>query len=270
MENGSLKIQYRRRKIRVGNETISTTNVEKKQSFIMVSKSLMETKSLSKNGELDVYHLAIIKSMANNFQGVAYTGVTHLMGFIGMSTEQNSTKERTKESLLRLQKMGYIEIYEDKAKESMAYDLKPAKNYFFKSTGKDEQYGFAKVFNEDIQKIIAMKSDYKPKIFATYLNVIGNLFYGVSNSPISYTKIDSIVRDTGINRKSVIAYLRALFEEEILYFIYLDINNSITKNYCTRWIHKEHTAEWAVPIAEFHYKTDKSKFKGGGEGVSEE
>ncbi|WP_369916933.1 hypothetical protein [Planomicrobium sp. MB-3u-38] len=35
-------------------------------------------------------------------------------------------------------------------------------------------------------------------------------------------------------------------------------------------MHKKHTAEWAVPLAEYHYKTDRSKFKGGAEGVSEE
>lgn len=243
---------------------------ESRESFIMVSKSLIKTKNLGKNGELDVYHLAIIKSMANNFQGVAYTGVTHLMGYIGMSTEQSSTKDRTKESLLRLQMMGHIEIYEDIRMVSVVYDLKPANNYFFKPTGKDEEWGFSKVFYKDIQRIVAMKSNYKPKIFATYLNIIGNIFYNVSNAPISYTAIDTIVKNTKINRKSVVEYLKALYNEEILYFIYFDINNSITKNYCTRWIHKKHTAEWAVDLAEFHYKTDKGKFKGGGIGVSEE
>ena len=118
----------------------------------MISKSFIETKNLGKNGELDVYHLAIIKSMANNFQGFASTGVTHLMRFIGMNTEQNLTKARTKESLLRLQEMGHIEIYEDIAMASRVYDLKPANNYFFKPTGKDEQYNFAKIFYKDIQK----------------------------------------------------------------------------------------------------------------------
>ncbi|PFE58953.1 hypothetical protein CN316_29355 [Bacillus cereus] len=119
-----------------------------------------------------------------------------------------------------------------------------------------------------------MKSDYKPKIFATYLNVIGNMFYDSTgtdkNVPISYTAINTIVKSTGINRKSVVEYLKLLHEEEILYFIHFQINNSTTKNYCTRWIHKENTAKWAVPLAELHYKTDKNKFKDGGIGVSEE
>ncbi|WP_404292627.1 hypothetical protein LG276_19850 [Cytobacillus kochii] len=251
-------------------EKKSTITLEREESFIKISKSLIQTKQLGKGGEIDVYHLAIIKSLANNFCGAAYTGVTHLMRFIGMSTEQSLTKGRTKESLLRLQEMGHIEIYEDKAMESMVYDLKPANNYFFKPTCRDEQWNFAKVFYKDIQKIVAMKSDYKPKIFATYLNMIGNVFYSVSNVPISYTKIDTIVKDTGINRKSVIEYLKALYEEEILNFVYFHINNSITKNYCTRWVHKEHTAQWALPLAESHYKTDKSKFKGGAPGVSDE
>ncbi|MCM3098865.1 hypothetical protein [Priestia megaterium] len=255
-------------------ETKSTTKQERLESFIKISRSLTDTKKLGKNGELDVYHLTIIKSLANNFQGIAYTGINHIMKFIGMSTEQSATKARTKKSLLRLQEMGHIEIYEDSKVESMVNDLKPANNYFIKPTGKDEEWGFSKVFYKDIQKIIAMKSDYKPKIFATYLNVISYMFYDNTgtdkNVPISFVSIDTIVKDTGINRKSVVEYLKALFEEDILYFIHFHINNSTTKNYCTRWIHKEHTAEWAVPFAEYHYKIKKSKFKGGGIGVSEE
>lgn len=251
-------------------ESISTTRVERQESFIKISKSLMETKELGKNGELDVYHLAIIKSMANNFLGLACTGVSHMMKFIGMSTGQSLTKARTKESLLRMQERGHIEIYEDISMECIVTDIKPANNYFIKPTGKDEDWGFAKVFYKDIQKIVALKSDYKPKIFATYLNLIGNIFYSVSNSPISFIGIDAIVKNTGINKKSVIGYLTALHENEILYFVHFHINNLKTKNYCTRWIHKEHTAEWAILLAEYHYKTDRSKFKGNGIGVSEE
>ncbi|MCG2991392.1 hypothetical protein, partial [Escherichia coli] len=73
--------------------------------------------------------------------------------------------------------VGHIEIYEDREMKNMVNDLKPANNYFIKPTGKDEEWGFSKVFYKDIQKIIAMKSDYKPKIFATYLNVISYMFY---------------------------------------------------------------------------------------------
>lgn len=63
-------------------------------------------------------------------------------------------------------------------------------------------------------------------------------------------------------------YLKALQDEEILHFIHFHINNSTTKNYCTRWIHKEHTAEWAAPLAQYHYKIDDiKKFKGEGKGI---
>ncbi|WP_375543394.1 DUF6783 domain-containing protein [Peribacillus frigoritolerans] len=61
-----------------------------------------------------------------------------------------------------------------------------------------------------------------------------------------------------------------MFEEEILYCVYFQINHSIIKNYYTRWVHKEQTAEWAISLAESHYKTDKSKFKDGAPRVSDE
>jgi len=188
-----------------------------------ISKSLIETKHLGKYGELDVYHLAIIKTLANNFQGVAFTGVVHMMRFIGMSTEQSSKKARTKASLLRLQEMGHIEIYEDIAFENIVSNLKLANNYFIKPTGMDEEHNFAKVFYKDIYKIVTMKSDYKPKIFATYLNMIGNIFCTVSNDPISCVSINTKVKNILINGKSVIEYLKALHNEGVLYF---NINNS--------------------------------------------
>lgn len=253
----------------MGTEVKTSIQQEKGESFIKISKSLIETKKLGGNGELDVYYLAIIKSMANNFLGFAYTGVDHLMKFIGMSTAQSITKSRTKASLMRLQQMGHIEIYEN-PEGGMVNDLKHANNYFIKPIGKDEEYGFAKIHYNDIRKIVALKSDYKPKIFAAYLNMVGYIFYSVSNRPISYVSIDTIVKHTGINRKSVIKYLKVLHEEKVLHFVHIEINNTTVKNYCTRWIHKEHTAEWGISEAEYQYNTDKRKFKGGGVGVSEE
>ncbi|MGG0639321.1 hypothetical protein ABE035_04010 [Bacillus altitudinis] len=117
------------------------------------------------------------------------------------------------------------------------------------------------MYYSDIKKIVAMKSDYKPKIFATYLNMIGNIFNTVSNNPISHTAIDTIVKNTKINRKSVIGYLKALYGKEILYFVHFAINNSTTKNYCTRWIHKEHAAKWALPLADIITKLIETNLK---------
>ncbi|PKH10546.1 hypothetical protein CXF70_09180 [Planomicrobium sp. MB-3u-38] len=146
-----------------------------------------------------------------------------------MSTEQNSTKERTRLSLLRMQQLVHIEIYNETVMASMVNDLKPASNYFIRPTGKDEEWGFSKTFYKDIQKILAMKSDYKPKVFVTYLNLVGYIFYGASNEPISFIAIDTIAKNTGINRKLLIKYFKALYEDEVLYFIHLNINNSPTK-----------------------------------------
>ena len=47
-----------------------------------------------------------------------------MMRFVGMSTEQSSTKARTNESLLNLQELGHIEIYEDLTMESMVSGFK--------------------------------------------------------------------------------------------------------------------------------------------------
>lgn len=252
------------------NNSSKSLQEENRESFIMLSKSLIETKKLGKYGDLDVYHLAVIKTLANNFQGVAFTGVNHLMKCLGMNLEQSSTKIRTNQSLLRLQTEGHIEIYEDIEMVNQINHLKHANIYFIKPTGKDEDMGFAKVFYKDINKIASMNSNYRPKIFATYCNIVAYMFYSSTSYPLSYIKIDTIAKNTGIVRKSIVEYLKNLHEEEIIHCIHFDINNTISKNYYTRWVHNEHTGQWAVGEAEFQYRTNHKKFKGGAIGVCDE
>lgn len=68
--------------------------------------------------------------------------------------EQHSTKIRTKNSLLKLQEQGHIEIYEDLAMESIVNDLKLANNYFIKPTGKEEEWGFLRCFTMIFKRLL--------------------------------------------------------------------------------------------------------------------
>ncbi|WP_142309880.1 hypothetical protein [Bacillus pseudomycoides] len=63
-------------------------------------------------------------------------------------------------------------------------DLIVINNYFIKPLEKDEECGFTKAFYKDIQKIVVMKSEYKSKIFATYFNASGNIFYDSTDADI--------------------------------------------------------------------------------------
>lgn len=249
---------------------LTSTDYEKSESFIKLSRSLIEEMNSDENAELDIYHLVVIKSLANNFQKAAFTGVNHLMRFIGMNMEQSSTKSRTNNSLVRLQENGHIEIYEDIKMKKRIYKLKNSTDYFIKPTAKDENENFAKVFYEDIQKIIFMKSNYKSKIFAVYLNIICYLYYNQTTHPLSYIKIDTIVDQTNIKRKTVIEFLKLLVEYKIIYCVNIHIKKGIVRNYYTRWIHKEYTQGWAVGRAEINYRTEQSKFISENIGVSDE
>lgn len=251
-------------------ERLTSIDYEKSESFIKLSRSLIEKINGNENTEIDIYHLVIIKSLANNFQKSAFTGVNHLMRFIGMNMDQSSTKARTNNSLVRLQENGHIEIYEDVKMRKRVYELKNSTNYFIKPTGKDENENFAKVFYEDVQKIVLMENKYKPKIFAVYLNIICYLYYNQTTNPLSYVKIDTIVEQTGIHRKSVINFLETLVKNEVLNCVHLHIKKSILRNYYTRWIHREYTATWALGQAENIYKIDHKNFLNGAKGVSDE
>lgn len=254
----------------MNSKNLSSTDYEKSESFIKLSRSLIESMNSNENAELDIYHLVIIKSRANNFQKAAFTGVNHLMRFIGMNMEQSATKLRTNNSLVRLQEHGHIEIYEDIKMKKRVYELKNSTDYFIKPTGKDEHENFAKVFYEDIQKIVLMKTNYKYKAFAVYLNVICYLYYNQTTHPLSYIKIDTIVDQTNIKRKTVVDLLKLLINHEVLYCVNIHIKKGVLRNYYTRWIHREYTQNWAVGRAEYSYRIEQNKFISENIGVSDE
>ncbi|MEH7210074.1 hypothetical protein V7094_28365, partial [Priestia megaterium] len=66
-------------------------------------------------------------------------------------------------------------------------------------------------------------------------NIIQRIFEGESNLDYSYPNIDTIEAQTGINRKTVMKYIRVLKEHEILYYEKVRKGEHKDKNYYTRW-----------------------------------
>lgn len=67
--------------------------------------------------DLDILHLVIIKSLANNFTKAAMTSVNDLMVVKGVNPKDKDASQATRESIVRLQAMNYITIYENRKRQ---------------------------------------------------------------------------------------------------------------------------------------------------------
>ncbi|MEM5640448.1 hypothetical protein AAHH71_26255 [Bacillus toyonensis] len=220
---------------------------EQSESFIMFPKVLLCEYDYE-GRDLDILHLAIIKSLANNFTRVAITNVHDLMVVKGVNPKNKEASQATRESIVRLQAMNYINIYEDRQKTKKVVRIKPAQTYFLEPTSKDEEY-FVKVFESDIEKIITMQSNYKAKLFIIHLAIVSYLFYYHDKSrehKSVWTTIEKLADITQLDRKTVMKYIKHLHENEVLFVITTKVEAKKNKNFYGRYKHKELITEEAI------------------------
>lgn len=229
---------------------------EADEKFVMLPKCEM----IQDYKPLDMYNLTIIKAQKGQLFDFVHTGVNMLLSQQCMSTKNNSSKLNTRESLLRLLDRGFIEIYEDANCTVVPDDIKPANAYFIKTTDKSDKSlsngkeMYAKVFFEDLKKIMAIESNYKSHLFSVYHAVIGCIKYDKvdengkiavqQTDRLAYPSIETIAERTGLNRKTVINCLKTLYENEVLYSMTVRVNNKKERNFYCRWMYKDLIKEW--------------------------
>ncbi|MDU2391863.1 hypothetical protein [Bacillus sp. (in: firmicutes)] len=220
---------------------------EQKESFIMFPKVLLHENEYE-GRDLDILHLVIIKSLANNFTKAAITSVNDLMVVKGVNPKNKDASQATRESIVRLQAMNYITIYENRKKTKKVVNIKPAQTYFIEPTREDEDC-FAKVFESDIEKIITMQSNYKAKLFIIYLAIVSYLFYyhdKFMEHKSVWTTIEKLADITQLDRKTVMKYIKQLHEKEVLFVITTKVEAKKNKNFYGRYKHKELITEEAI------------------------
>ncbi|WP_242307539.1 hypothetical protein [Bacillus cereus group sp. BfR-BA-01524] len=220
---------------------------EQQESFIMFPKVLLYENDYE-GRDLDICQLAIIKSLANNLIKSAMTSVNDLMIVRGVNPKNKEASQATRESIVRLQAMNYIIIYENRQKTKKVVNIKPAQTYFIEPTSKDEDC-FAKVFELDIEKILTMQSNYKGKLFIIYLAIVSHLFYYKDKSmehKAVWTTIEHLAKMTQLDRKTVMKYIKYLYENEVLFCITTKVEAKKNKNFYGRYKHKELITEEAI------------------------
>ncbi|MGE1011210.1 hypothetical protein ACQGSC_01955 [Bacillus wiedmannii] len=213
---------------------------EQSESFIMFPKVLLYENDYE-GRDLDILHLTIIKSLANNFTKAAMMSVNDLMGVKGVNPKNKEASQATRESIVRLQAMNYVTIYEDRRKIKKVVNIKPSRTYFIEPTSKDEEY-FVKVFELDIEKILTMQSNYKAKLFFIYLAIVSHLFYYTNKSmehKAVWATIEHLAKMTQLDRKTVMKYIKYLHENEVLFCITTKVEAKKNKNFYGRYKHKE-------------------------------
>ncbi|WP_019415912.1 hypothetical protein [Paenisporosarcina sp. TG20] len=233
---------------------------ESKESFIMFPKSLLN-EYFYEGRDLDICHLAIIKSLANNFTKTAITNINDLMNIMGINFKNKEASQKVRESIIRLHAMKYITVYTDRAKIYIATNLKPAQTYFIKPSEMNEN-SFVKVFETDIEKIVTMQSKHKSKLFIVYMAIVSHLFY-YHNSSMEHKSvwatIELLAKITGLDRRTVMKYVRYLHEAKVLFCITIKVHAKKNKNFYGRYNHKKLITSEAIRETETYYKLEDIK-----------
>lgn len=213
---------------------------EQKESFIMFPKVLLNENDYE-GKDLDIFHLAIMKSLVNNLTNSAMMSINDLMHVRGVNHKNKQASQAIRNSILRLQDINYINIYEDSQKTKKVVKVKPAQTYFIEPSYRNEEV-FIKVFEYDIKKIITIQSNYKPKLFLIYLAIISHLYYHKNKTmehKAVWATIETIAKITQLERKTVMKYIKQLHENEVLFAITTRVKTDKNKNFYGRYKHKD-------------------------------
>lgn len=207
--------------------------------------------------DLDICNLAIIKSLANNFTNTAITSINDLMTVIGVNPKNKEANLKTRESILRLQTLDFIIVYEDRLKTKKVSNLKPAKTYFIQPND-DYKDNFIKVFESDIERVLTtLETKHKSKVFLIYLSIVSYLYYREDwsmENKAAYPSIETIASYTGIDRRTVMKYIKHLHEAEVLFCITIKVHSKKNRNFYGRYKHKEIITREAIQEAETNNK----------------
>jgi hypothetical protein len=225
--------QHRREKVSFLNKDLTPEEYEQKESYIALPKLF----TCTKYSDYELFVYTVIESLSRNPFCAAHTGINQIIDTVGMC---NNSKLRIKirKTLESLRKYGLIEIYEDNLLTKVVQELKPAKSYFIRTNEKEKDQGFTKVFYSDFYNILKMTDPFKVKIYRVYAEIMSYIFYNLSSDRVAYPNIETIHENTGIDRKSIIKYIKVLMKNKILFCLKVRTEYKKDKNFYARWIHR--------------------------------
>ncbi|MED3976057.1 hypothetical protein P4639_21925 [Priestia megaterium] len=213
------------------------------RQFIRVYKDFMED---NKYDSRDQFVYLLLKGFADQrFEGVSIASVDSILRVLGFVVNTRN-KNGIRESIDTLIEHGAIKMYDDFSCTNECYRVEHWNTYFFKI--EDEEFAesyFTKVYHEDLNKFLKMDEKNKMKVFLVYYNIISRMYDSDSSDKYTLPNIEDISDETGVNRKTVPKYIKALMENELIYYESIRKAKDKTKNVYGRWEHKEYVRSFA-------------------------
>lgn len=213
------------------------------KEFIMVNKEFMADTENYTHREQFVHTL--LQGLRNDLTETATISIDMIADLLGLSYH---TKNRTaiKEVLISLEQKGLISVYEDifGTKPVSATDIKVNGTYSIRlhEMQTDEDY-FAKIELNYLRQFVLMKEKSKDISFAVYFKIISHLYNNDSSRRFSFPNIETIERDVGVNKKTVMKHINLLMENEIIYYETVRLGKHKDKNLYSKWHDMIHVSD---------------------------
>lgn len=220
------------------------------KEFIIVQNQFVQNTDDYSYREQFVYIL--LSSMRDDLFKVTTTSVDMLASILGLSLHSKN-RAVVKEMISSMEEKGLISLYEDvmktkpvdlsKIKVSNAYSI-DVKDVEIDSLDKS----FTKVDIKDLLKFIGLDDKGKELSFSVYFNIIRRIFDNEYNRRYSFPSIETISKETGINRKTIMKHLKLLMDNEILYYETVSLGKYKDKNLYSKWDNKQCVSDAVAQI----------------------
>lgn len=208
--------------------------MEEKKNFIKIYNAFMKDTE-TYNSREQFYYL-IIKALSNNINNSSSINIDALASILGVSTHSKN-RNAIKEVLLSMEEKRLLLLYEDimLTKPISVKDMKVSAVYYAKLHVMKGDNGFTKIYHYEVAKFIEIEDKSKDLLFAIYHNIIQRIYDSESSKDYSYVTIETIAKETGINRKTIMSKINTLFDSKILYYEKVNEGTDKDKNYYCRW-----------------------------------
>lgn len=213
-----------------------------RKEYIMINKEFIADNSLYEHKEHFVYTL--LCAVRNDLTNTTIISIDMIAEILGLSLH---TKNRAvvKDVLSSMEEKGLITLYKDmlSTQTMLASDMKVSSSYsVFVHEPKSEEDYFSIVEFEYLNKFIAMKEKNKELSFAIFMNLISRLYNNESSRKYTFPNIDTIEKETGIDKKTITKHINRMKENEIIYYETARISYSKEKNIYSKWHNRKYVS----------------------------
>lgn len=216
---------------------------EYSKEYIMVNKEFISDTENYTHREQFIY--TVLQGIKNDLSQSSIISIDMLTEILGLSAQ---TKNRTavKELLLSMEEKNLISVYEDVlcTRKINVSDIKVTGTYAIRINEVDTERNYFTILElKYLYQFINMKEKYKELYFAIYINIVSRLYNNETSRKFAFPNIDTIERETGINKKTIMKYVSILKDNSILYYETVRIGKDKDKNLYGKWHDISHVSE---------------------------